>query len=182
MLGCTLWSYIGEEEYNVIASCMSDYKVIRVHEDLIECDSKELRFLRPADTVGWHGEDVEWLQRELQKAEEQGIPTVVLTHHAPLKNCASSHPDFMGDRVQESANSACCTDLRPLLKRYGNSILRAWLYGHTHWFQDMTVEGVRVCSNPYGYPMEQRKQEDYRAMPDPEKERSYHPAKKIVIQ
>ena len=74
MLGCTLWSYIGEEEYNVIASCMSDYKVIRVHKDLIECDSKELRVLRPADTVGWHGEDVEWLQRELQKADSGPHP------------------------------------------------------------------------------------------------------------
>lgn len=29
--------------------------------------------------------------------------------------------------------------------------IEAWLYGHTHWFQDLTVNGTRVISNPHGY-------------------------------
>jgi len=29
-----------------------------------------------------------------------------------------------------------------------------WAYGHTHWYNDIDINGTRVVSNPHGYPTE----------------------------
>ncbi len=58
------------------------------------------------------------------------------------------------------SHSAFSTDLSTM---FGDPLV-TWCYGHTHWYNDITVNGTRVISNPHGYPKEL-----------PDGERSYDP-------
>ena len=43
-----------------------------------------LRPAGPVDTTNWHLADWRWIQDSLAQSEQEGRPTVVLTHHRPL--------------------------------------------------------------------------------------------------
>jgi hypothetical protein len=81
-----------------------------------------------------------------QQNPAQPRKVIVMTHHAPLLNKGSSNPRFF----YSESNHAFCSDLEGVL----GGPVKFWIYGHTHWFQDMTVQGTRVISNPRGYPRE----------------------------
>eukprot|EP01119_Soliformovum_irregulare_P005055 TRINITY_DN1639_c2_g1_i1.p1 TRINITY_DN1639_c2_g1~~TRINITY_DN1639_c2_g1_i1.p1 ORF type:complete len:635 (-),score=201.77 TRINITY_DN1639_c2_g1_i1:12-1916(-) len=136
ILGMTLWSEIPPEAQDTVWMGLRDFRMIRLEED-------KNSLILVKDYVGWHQQDMEWLQLEIQEAKLKKERVLVLTHHAPLLNFGSSEPQFF----HTDTNSAFCTDLRKIL---GNPI-DTWAYGHTHWFQDMTVNGTRVVSNPRGY-------------------------------
>ena len=90
------------------------------------------------DTRRWHEEAVEFLGEELGKNKD--IPTVVLTHHAPLL-VGTSDPMY-GDSAEGFA-----TDLSHLFEPH----VKLWAFGHTHYPCDFMYKGTRVVSNPMGY-------------------------------
>lgn len=85
-----------------------------------------------------HAACVKWLRGQLAV----DVPTVVLTHHAPLCG-VSSHPRFRGC----PCSSAFSSDLSSLL---GPPVL-AWFHGHTHHSYSTVRNGVLVASNAAGY-------------------------------
>mmetsp|Transcript_44770 Transcript_44770/g.112851 ORF Transcript_44770/g.112851 Transcript_44770/m.112851 type:complete len:671 (-) Transcript_44770:781-2793(-) len=140
VLGTTLWSLVPESEQEVVSMCMTDYH--RILDDTVEPTIR----LSVATTNRWHREEVEFLRGELAAAKANDEPVLVLTHHSPLVGMGCSNPDFWGGHV----HSAFGTDLRSLF----GAPLHTWVYGHTHYYQDMHIAGTRVVSNAKGYPRE----------------------------
>ena len=73
-LGATYWSDLkGLEDLRV-----------PVHERMrvpLEKENDRLRAAGPVDTTNWHLADWRWIQDSLASSEQEGRPTVVLTHH-----------------------------------------------------------------------------------------------------
>jgi predicted phosphodiesterase len=138
-LGCTLWTdfrLLGSSM--VIASALAcvatlnDFKKIRI--------SPEFRGFTPKDASIEHTISVSWLRRKL---EAKTLPTVVITHHAPLQQCIhQSQRDSL-------ISGAYASDLSDLIQRQGPHL---WVYGHTHVPADFVIGSTRVISNPRGYP------------------------------
>lgn len=119
ILGCTLWSNVGPDSAEVVASTLSDYSAIRV----TRADGlKEKATVN--DTNAWHAQELAWLQQELAQAQLDGCRCIVLTHHAP-----SFHGTCPPQHASSVASSGFCTSLEHLLQ----PPVAAWLFGHTHW-------------------------------------------------
>ena len=141
VIGATLWTDILPDEMDWAEYLLNDFKCIKMESgDKFSADQ----------LVRFHREEVEFIERELEEARAHRQRAVVLSHHAPLLDIAISKADEMGDRCEMQLRSGNGTDLRSHFR----PPLVGWLYGHTHWFQDMDVQGVRVMSNPRGYPNE----------------------------
>ncbi len=143
VLACTLWSRVLPQEKENVGMMLTDYRKITV----IDKPGDQPRGITVDDTMSWFNEDVAWLRAEIAAARERGERVVVLTHHDPLLNIGGSNSEYMAN-PDACINSAFASDLLDLMQ----PPVAAWCFGHTHWFQDLTVNGVRVISNPKGYP------------------------------
>jgi len=140
LLGCTLWSFIPDEHKLEVEMSMSDFRVIKLSPNKTDT-------LTAKEFVKYHLEDLEFLKVEIEKAKKNNEKVVVMTHHAPLR-FACGDPSY----DKSPSNHGFCTDLTYL---FGPPVV-LWAYGHTHWYQDMTVKGTRILSNPSGYPRENK--------------------------
>lgn len=86
-----------------------------------------------------------YLDATLLRAER---PTIVVTHTAPCE-------ETLDPRYEGSAGNAYFWNplLRPLLAKHKDKIIY-WHHGHTHAGTDQIVDGVRIITNPWGYPGE----------------------------
>jgi hypothetical protein len=84
-LGATYWSDLkGLEDLRV-----------PVHDRMRVPLENQCGILRPAgpvDTTNWHLADWRWIQDSLASSEQEGRPTVVLTHHRPLSSILGPSP------------------------------------------------------------------------------------------
>eukprot|EP01087_Luapelamoeba_hula_P015783 TRINITY_DN4760_c0_g1_i2.p1 TRINITY_DN4760_c0_g1~~TRINITY_DN4760_c0_g1_i2.p1 ORF type:complete len:264 (+),score=29.86 TRINITY_DN4760_c0_g1_i2:323-1114(+) len=135
ILGCTLWSETMQEEAEAVSK-MNNYKAIFIKDT---ADAPRRR-ITVADTDRWWNQEVKWLQTEIERAKEAGEQVIVMTHYAPLLGI-NPH---VGD---SPVTSAFGSDLSAMMC----SPVKAWLYGHTHWSDQRTVNGVLVVSNQLGY-------------------------------
>lgn len=139
-LGCTLWT---DYELDGKAKAARRRDAARYYISDFSCIRHRGALLTPADTVAFHRRSVAWLRAKL--SEPFAGPTVVVTHHAPLRR--SVHP-----RWQLSAfNPAFASQLDDLM---GKPAL--WIHGHTHDSFDYVDHGTRVVCNPKGYKAENR--------------------------
>eukprot|EP00727_Mastigamoeba_balamuthi_P009250 m51a1_g4948 hypothetical protein (1055) ;mRNA; f:328354-333058 len=136
VVGATLWCALPPRAQRVVPLFFNDYKLINRGD----------RLLSVADTVGFHVDDRAFIAKEILAARACGQKVVVLTHHAPLWRCGAGPAEAYYDPITH-ATAGDVTDLM------GGPVV-AWLYGHSHWFQDMTIKGTRVASNPHGYPQD----------------------------
>jgi hypothetical protein len=151
ILGCTLWSAIPDTNPRIqimVESFLNDYRQIYVMDE----EQYEYRVISGDDTNAWFGQQVQWIQKELSKIEqdEPNTPVIVLTHHGPmLKGC--SHPRYENQKPPELfRRHGFVSDLLPLLQGFPN--LKAWFYGHTHYNNTRVLDnGVLVSSNQRGY-------------------------------
>lgn len=138
-LGCTLWTdcKVREGEVDTFAaikemtSRMNDYRRIRT--------GLGYRRLKVSDTIGIHLRSKSWLKEELGKTHLG--PTVVITHHAPIKRCLNEVGDLYLD-------GAYASDLSDLIHQYQPDL---WINGHTHRKINFVEGGTRFVSNPLGY-------------------------------
>ena len=127
--GTTLWSDVTEEQMSDVRCFIADFRMIK----------------------GWsvynhnykHAMSVKWLEAEAQRAREDNVKLLVMTHHAPLPR--SCHPKYLGSPL----SSAFETDLSEFIKE--NEHIKVWLHGHTHYSDTQVVAGATVISNQYGY-------------------------------
>lgn len=127
-IGSTLWSEIDKAMYKTIQRMMSDYSEIYVDD---------IRRYTPEDMSVIHKKSVKFIQSSIKKIKPDEIG-VLLTHHKPIKDCE--------DRFSMAYESDLAHIIKPPLK------LAA--HGHTHKKYDKIINGVRVISNPKGYPHE----------------------------
>lgn len=131
-LGCTLWSdYALGGEVDEMAATAEQVDV--AHEG-------GTHLLTVADAKRLHARDRRWLEGELGREWTQ--PTVVVTHHAPCRECVP--PKSIGRWW--AGNSA--SDLSALTDA-GNVAL--WIHGHVHRRNDLARPGgTRIVCNPAG--------------------------------
>jgi predicted phosphodiesterase len=138
VLGCSLWT---DYELNGNGDAgMRDAAIGLADHQLIANSGR--RFM-PADALARHRESRRWLERELGHDSE--IPTVVVSHHAPLREAVE--PRFVGSAL----SPAFVSDLSDLIEAHAPA---AWIWGHTHYSVDVTVGETRCISAQRGYPGE----------------------------
>lgn len=140
-LGCTLWTDFAlqgtpERSMRIAHSAMNDYSRITA--------SNRLQSIRPEDTRAAHTVSRQWLGHALRE-EPWGGKTVVVTHHAPLRE--ANHPQFVGGVM----TPAFVSNLSDLIDAHD---VAAWIFGHTHACIDLHRGGTRIVSNQLGYPWE----------------------------
>jgi len=139
-LGCTLWTdfcLYGRDKADAAMEearmTMTDYRRIRLGPELGH------RKLRPADTLLFHAQSVQFLQAKL----EQKFPgrTVIVTHHSPTARSISENDTDL-------LNAAYCSDLEWMIEKYKPDV---WIHGHIHQKTDCMIETTRIIANPRGY-------------------------------
>lgn len=130
-VGATLWSYVPQEYRRHVESAINDYRYI--------LDDLGLS-VSTIDTNKWNTDQTLNLRENIEKGTG-GMPTVVLTHHAPVTE-GTSDPKYMGSPT----NTAFSNNSPELLEKAA-----LWVFGHTHWKCDFMRAGCRVVSNPRGY-------------------------------
>ncbi|KAF3088286.1 hypothetical protein TWF102_006617 [Orbilia oligospora] len=148
VLGCTLQSEIRPEQRSLIESKLNDFRVIK--------DWKV------DDHNAEHSIDIAWLRDQIEEIAdtEPDRRIFVATHHAPSfkKTSAPQHED-------SPLNSAFCTGILEggaYRGWKGKDMIKAWVFGHTHWCCDLMISGVRVVSNQRGYWYENTVRADYK--------------------
>lgn len=149
ILGTTLWSHVPESMDHKAEQYLNDYHLSYVAEGESPIG---VRKMRVDDTNQWHRESVSWLEDEMDHAERDGVPVVVLTHHTPSL-VGTSDPKYDGNELSHCFS----TNLTRLLQK---PVMRAWACGHTHYnfyieIKDdntTTTTTTRLLSNQRGYP------------------------------
>ncbi|KAM5531700.1 hypothetical protein V8D89_014620 [Ganoderma adspersum] len=132
VLGCTLWSRIDQDNADIIARGLNDFRMI---SDMDVATYQSL-----------HRRDAEWLEQSILEIarDEPHRKIIVMTHHAPTA-ADTSDEKFAGSPI----SSAFATELTE--GPCWNEQVKVWMFGHTHWPCDFERKGVRVLSNPRGY-------------------------------
>jgi Icc-related predicted phosphoesterase len=99
----------------------------------------EPRSFATSDSLALHEHARAWLESELAKPFDG--KTIVVTHHAPLKQS-------LAEKYAEDWVSAGFVNDLPSLVR---APVALWIHGHTHTAFDYMAEGTRVVCNPRGY-------------------------------
>ena len=115
---------------------MNDYKQIRA--------GVNYRRIKPIELQQKSQFAKQWLLSNLS-TKYQG-KTVVVTHHAPLPECAPGIKYELGHLAAAYVND---------WQEFAECNIDIWLHGHTHIGYDKAIEGIRYASNPRGYPFEE---------------------------
>lgn len=173
-LGCTLWTdydyWTLRHVWNGLTSINDYFKITAKDwftneenwlevEKIVMNDSIKTTIDRqcfhPIVSYIKHRESLAWLDMELSKPCDK--QTVVVTHHAP------SERSLIGSR-KNSVEFAYCSRLENFIEKHKGSI-DCWLHGHVHNPVDYKISGVRVASNPRGYPIARREDGFYLITP-----------------
>jgi predicted phosphodiesterase len=144
IIGTTLWSHIPNEKRSEVVNSIGDYQHIRRYN---YTSSGEVRkYPISIDFTNMlHSEAVYFIKHELSNAKNSNEKVVLLTHHAPMFN-GTSDPKYEGEA--RAINYAFASKLEDLIA----PPITNWCFGHTHYPTDFMFNGVRVSSNPRGYP------------------------------
>ena len=138
ILGSTLWTdYDHQRGVAQAVFGINDF-------DLISAigEKGNYRKVTPEDFIKAHVSSKRWLSNQLCDNQENGVKTIVVTHHMPSFSLISSQ--FKGS----SLNGAFAVDLDNLITEYEPML---WVYGHTHSFKDVNLWNTRCVCNAYGY-------------------------------
>ena len=135
ILGCTLWS----------DTSMGDrFKILMGMNDARQIYWKGDEPFLPEHMTSIHFQHKAWLQEQVEKAKEQNVRLIVLTHYLPSY-------DLIAEKYQGHPLNMCfaseCEDL------FQNPV-EAWICGHSHTGIVKNMKGVLCCMNPFGYPGE----------------------------
>jgi hypothetical protein len=138
ILGCTLWTLIREEQFRYVRSM----------------NMEEIRGETPSSRNNRFRMELNWIKSEVKKireTEEDGVERkiMVITHHPPMIRGASVDNHDIRNRYSRNY----CMYGNDILGGWGLPGLGAgdmWVYGHTHYTNDIYVDEVRVFSNQRG--------------------------------
>lgn len=140
LLGCTLWTdYQFEAQPDTLLQAeglMYDYRAIKVDN----------RLFVPQDSIDLHQKHRQWLFTELQKAHEQNMPCVVMSHHGISPHSVSQKYAHL------PTNAAFLSDFSDWLA--ADFAPKLWIHGHTHEAFDYVQGNTHVVVNPRAYPNE----------------------------
>lgn len=135
LLGCTLFSDIPQDHYDVAEKGVNDFRKGRIKGGW-----------SVAEHVETHRAHLAWLNAEVKKAEEEGRKVAILTHHSPTVDNRAVEERYRNDVVL----SAYSTDLS-LEPCWTSQAVKLWAFGHTHYNCDFVDQhGKRVFTNQKG--------------------------------
>jgi predicted phosphodiesterase len=152
-IGLTLWTDWAQSgrwvaDLEIPQSRERAAALARSHAGHFRSGAREYRAIRtergpwtPYDAVAEHARERAILLDELVRGHDG--PTVVITHHAPLANCA----DVYRDRVPWWAPGFYGSELLPVLPEEIRPDL--WVFGHVHAAFDVQCGRTRAIANPY---------------------------------
>jgi predicted phosphodiesterase len=147
-IGTTLWSSVTHANRRYVQERMNDYA--RLHwvnekpKNAVEkLNWKPTRKYTVDDMTKLHIKAVRYIVKELKTIKPKEV-AILLTHHKGVRDKPLS--DILSQAYE--------TDLANLIIK---APLKAYAYGHTHVKYDKKINGVRVVSNPKGYPSEHTK-------------------------
>jgi hypothetical protein len=138
ILGTTLWTDFNkgdEEEMRAAEMCMNDFRgSIKVYG----------KNLTPKNTIDFNKFSKEWIALHQDEPRLAAFRQVVVSHHLPSMELIN--PKYEGSALNHAfaSNQEHLFD-HPLL----------WVCGHSHTAFDKEVKGLRIVSNPLGYPGEE---------------------------
>jgi hypothetical protein len=135
IIGTTLWSHIPNEMYDKMIEIMNDYS----HIFVIDKYNERIRKLHASDVVKMHINSVKYIKNQAIKAKKNNSKLIVLTHHKPY-TCEKYDP--------KTTYCGYETDLKNLMK----DPIIFWAYGHTHMHDNISINNIKIYSNPKGYP------------------------------
>ena len=145
--GSTLWTDFKHEDKTVALACwnaMNDYVYIRNFDQTAK--------LTPDDTLFLHKESLKYLQNSIKRYAKEDTKKILVSHHGP------SYKSIDVLYWNQISSYAYCSDLieRGLLD--GIDIV---IHGHVHARFDYEINGIRVLTNPLGYPNQRADYFDY---------------------
>lgn len=162
-LGCTLWTdfcgWGSTHVWNALTNINDYFKItakdwyselenVKFIQDIIKngsvMTSIDNHSFHPIVAYAKHRESIAWLEGELLKPCDK--KTMVVTHHAP------SERSLIGAR-KTSVEFAYCSRLENFIEKHKDAI-NCWVHGHVHQPVDYKISGVRITSNPRGYPVQ----------------------------
>ena len=100
--------------------------------------------ITPQDTIDMHEKFKAKLLYWFKKQIFSYYPTVVVTHHSPVKNVYGQH---FRSQLEPAYVSL---DMLQVIEEFQPDL---WIYGHTHEPNDRYIGNTRIISNPRGYPI-----------------------------
>ncbi|KFH47857.1 hypothetical protein ACRE_011660 [Hapsidospora chrysogenum ATCC 11550] len=128
IIGCTLWSAIPEDIYDIVKGKVSDFK--------------QIREWTPQRHNEVHAEEAAWLHEQVSRVGRDR-QLLVATHHAPCIE-GTSRPEHLANPW----SPAFATDL--LGQKTWDGV-KTWVFGHTHYSTDFRRKGIRLLANQRGY-------------------------------
>ncbi|SDY01228.1 metallophosphoesterase [Allgaiera indica] len=149
IVGATLWTdlqlYPGLDQLAriVVSAGLNDYEAIRTKPGT--------RFTTD-DMLARHAEDKAAIFDALHTPHAG--PTVVMTHHIPVRNLIAPQRTIGSDEARAMNNGFAC-DLWEEIRAFD---IHTWICGHSHEGQNWTGDGdygpIRFIMNQRGYPRE----------------------------
>ncbi len=134
-LGCTLWTdYLcsdnlsQQETMEILNGQFPDHQFIQFNNELFTA----------SHALDLHNNSKTWLREKLLNETFEG-KTVVVTHHAPNKQCVQKK------YVAGELAGGFYSDLSDLINN-----TNIWIYGHTHSNLDTSINKTRLISNQRG--------------------------------
>jgi hypothetical protein len=145
VLGCTLWSGIPADKYDLAKSGMVDYRRIWTDTGAL---------ITPTEVTGLYVDHANWLLAELSKIDVRD-KVLVITHHLPSFQMIDTK--YEGNPL----NTCFASEVLEKLPRQPD----AWICGHSH-IRTSRVIGRTLCAlNARGYPGEMPKMTSSTVMP-----------------
>jgi len=127
IVGATLWT---DTLSPLVQRCMNDYHIIYT----------EGRTLTVKDTREFHWRDLNFSRAEVE--EPYAGKTIVVTHHAPIKECVA--PKWENSLLNPGFHAHCN-------KLIEENDIDLWIHGHMHDTIHFTYEDTEIYCNPRGY-------------------------------
>ena len=140
-LGATMWTDCNKHDpitMQYLKSSMNDYNVITKYYK----DKNVYHRLTTDATYQMHHETKRYFQQVLEN--NTGMPTVVITHHAP--STMSIPPQYKEDFHM---NGGFASDLSEFILDHPQ--IKTWVHGHMHDPVDYMIGTTRILCNPRGY-------------------------------
>lgn len=140
ILGCTLWTQTRADH-----SRWDDYDTTRGLEG-IPGNSRDTHNQRYQESLQWLRDEVKKI-RASPGGKERKI--MVITHHTPFMRDASKDSNDVRNKLQ-AQYSYYNNDILGGCGLEGLGVGDMWIYGHTHWTNDLLIDDVRAYSNQRG--------------------------------
>ena len=134
IIGTVLWSHVPLTHIVSISRMMNDYRFIYKEGGAL---------ITPHDTNAEYQKNKTWLQEQIQRAQDEKLVPIVLTHHTPSFQRTSAPHHEGGVSCYAFSSQLSCLP----------GIIRLWCCGHTHYNFHHSEEGYELVSNQYGYGM-----------------------------